>query len=70
MDDTPPLFDVDPSPRLAKGDRVLVQTMWGEERAMVLRVIYEDNFPLVQVETPSGDRISISVARVTRIRDA
>jgi hypothetical protein len=68
-EDVPPaLFDVEPQEPLRRGDHVIVQTMWGDERALVLGV-YRDrdtDFPMAHLKTPSGDQISISVARVSR----
>lgn len=63
----PPLFDVQPQEPLRRGDAVIVQTMWGEERAFVLGVRYEDDFPMAHLKTPSGDEISVSIARVSRV---
>lgn len=64
MDDEPTLFDATPVPRLQKGDRVLVQTMWGQEEAVVVDVHYDDGYPMVSCDTESGDCITLGVARV------
>lgn len=63
------LFEVEPSAALHKGDRVRVQTMWGAEHAIVREVTYEDGFPMVMCDTPSGDRITINIARVTPVEE-
>lgn len=65
MDDEP-LFEVQPVRRLRAGDWVKIATMWGEETCLVTRVHTEDDFPMVELRTPSGDVVSVSVARVSR----
>lgn len=64
--DPPTLFDVDPSPPLSMGERVRLQTMWGDESCVVVDVHREDGFPMATVRTGSGDEISVSVARLCR----
>lgn len=61
-----PLFDADLLPHLVKGDRVLVRTIWGEEKCLVVDVHREDGFPMVKLTTGWGDTISVNVASVRR----
>lgn len=61
------LFDVEPVARLQKGDKVRIQTMWGVEFGVVEKVEPDAiGFPMVQLSTQSGDRITINIARVAR----
>jgi hypothetical protein len=62
----PSLFELASQPRLRKGDFVTITTMWGEEVCLVTGVGTEDDWPMVQLQTPSGDEVSVSVARVHR----
>lgn len=65
-DDTP-LFDVSPMARLASGDDVWLETMWGRERCTVVKVHHDqDGFPMATLVTRSGDRISVNIARIDR----
>jgi hypothetical protein len=60
------LFEAQPVRRLRAGDWVKITTMWGEETCLVTRVHTEDDFPMVELRTPSGDVVSVSVGRVKR----
>lgn len=65
MSDQEALFEVEPSARLERGDKVRIQTMWGIEFATVQRVLVDgEGFPMVQLATQSGDKITINIARV------
>lgn len=64
MDDDLTLFDATPVARLQKGDRVLVQTMWGQETGVVWEVHDEDGWPMVTVTLEMGDTASFDVAWV------
>lgn len=61
-----PLFDIEPGPRLSKGDVVRVQFMWGIELATVLNVRCCDGFVLVDLRTAAGDEVSVTPGRVIR----
>lgn len=58
------LFEIEPSPKLVKGDKVTIQTIWGTEPATVVDVLDGEPYPMVKVTTKHGDTISIDVARV------
>lgn len=62
------LFDVPPSTRLEPGDTVRITTMWGTEFCKVVKLTTDvDDFPMVMIRTPSGDKVTIGVARVTKV---
>lgn len=62
--DEPGLFELDKI-RLAVGDEVTVQTMFGDEPATVIALTRSaDGYPHVQVHSESGDTFTVSVARV------
>lgn len=50
--------------RIAVGDVVDVQTIYGDEHGTVVELGTEDGFPMVTLDTESGDRITVSIARV------
>lgn len=62
------LFDHVLLPHLVAGDRVLVRTIWGEEKCRVVGTHFEDGFPMVKLTTGWGDTISVNVAAVKRLR--
>lgn len=65
MTTDPALFETVPQEPLRKGEQVIVLTMWGPERALVLGV-HCDDFPMAKLLTTSGDTISVAIARVKR----
>lgn len=65
MSSDQPLFDVAFVERLQPGDDVVLQTIWGDEPATVVRVKKVDGFPVVQLEV-AGDTIYVDAARVKR----
>lgn len=60
-----PLFDITPTAKLVAGDKVRFKTMFGLEVATVVDLRKEplSGFPMVTLDTESGDRISVDVAR-------
>lgn len=46
------------------GDMVILRTIWGDEPCVVQKVGLVDGYPMVQVFTESGDRITVNVANV------
>lgn len=60
------LFEMEPTP-VAKGDRVIIQTMWGDEEAHVTHIGLVDGFCMVTVLTKHGDRISVERGRVRQL---
>lgn len=61
----PGLGDLESRPRLAIGQLVTIQTIWGKEEGIVTGVNKSPHgFPLVTVDTASADRITLDVARV------
>jgi len=56
------LFDMEPAP-LHPGDKVQVQTIWGNETGTVTGVTREDGYPMVELDMENGDTITIEVAR-------
>lgn len=70
MSDQPELFSTTPVPRLQKGDRVFLRTLWGEEECEVLDVHTEDGFPMTKLLClKSADTISANVAAVRRTQN-
>lgn len=62
------LFDATPV-ELHKGQRVCVQTIWGDEWGEVLGIIHGAPYPLVHLRMDIGDECSINVARVIEIEE-
>lgn len=62
------LFEEPTRVPLTKGDQVEVDTMWGSERATVIDLTRDDDgFPLVTLNTASGDTITVNRARVKAV---
>lgn len=61
------LFDLNEESAFDKGDRVVVQTIWGDELGTVRGVTTENGYPMIEVAMERGDRITINVARVRRV---
>jgi hypothetical protein len=61
-----PLFEMKPL-QLSRGDRVVVQTIWGDEVGTVCRAVPDTYYySLVEVALERGDTITISANRVKR----
>lgn len=61
-----PLFDM-PERQLVEGDKVVVQTIWGDEHGVVSRVVPDTYYhALVEVVLERGDTITIGSNRVVR----
>lgn len=60
------LFPVEQVPRLTRGERVLLTTMAGEEKCLVVDVHREGGFPMVTLTTGWGDTVVVNVASVRR----
>ena len=58
--DSEGLFEEPTRVPLAPGDTVILLTMWGEEPCTVLRIGKQDNYPMVQVRTESGDTVTVN----------
>lgn len=54
------LFEEPTRVPLSPGDKALLLTMWGEEVCTVVRVFTKDTFPMVTVDTTSGDTITVN----------
>lgn len=64
--DAATLFDIDFT-RIAVGDAVVVQTMWGDENGTVTEVgRWSYAWPIAQVMLESGDTIYIDPARLRK----
>lgn len=61
-----PLFALASEP-LRVGDKVTVQTIWGDETGLVLGLVTGAPYPMARVLLDvSSDEISINIARVVR----
>ena len=59
-----PLFEMQPQ-HFRQGDRVIVQTIWGDEHGIVRRLQPDTYYyALVEVALERGDTITISTNRV------
>lgn len=57
------LFDMQPEEPLRPGDKVVVQTIYGDDAGTVVDVVLEEGFPMVCLDLDSGDRITVNLAR-------
>lgn len=63
------LFEIEPTP-ISPGDRVRVQTIYGNELGIVEQVFADaEGYPMVTVRTRSGDKISLGIARAERLEN-
>lgn len=59
------LFAIDEIPPAQPGDTVLVQTIWGDEEALVVAITHDSQGLLMyQVRTKSVDTITVYACRV------
>lgn len=60
-----PLFDLTPVPHFKRGDRVLVQTMWGYSSHRVIGVGRDRaGHPVAELDDGAGASFLISIARL------
>lgn len=61
------LFAMEPT-SIKPGDRVRVQTIYGDELGLVTEKFDDaEGYPMITVRTPSGDTISLGVARAEKL---
>ena len=60
-----PLFDADERQVFRAGDKVVVQTIWGDERGVVRRLVPDTYYyALLEITLERGDTITINPSRV------